>query len=114
MRSEASPLASDDLVSQLPDGLAIAATGANRAAVLQYQCRVAVRERLDFAYLIDGHDHAPVDADEPVWIEPAGETLQRLANEMRPAADVQRQIVSLAFDPLDAGEVDVSPDVPVS
>ena len=99
---------------QLPDGLTIAATGANRAAVLQYQGRVAVRERLDFAYLIDGHDHAPVDADEPVWIEPAGETVQRLANEVRAATDVQRQIVSLAFDPLDAGEVEGVRDVPVS
>ena len=75
MRSAASRLASADGFT-LPDGLTIAATGANRAAVLQYQGRVAVRERLDFAYLIDGHDHAPVDADEPVWIEPAGEILQ--------------------------------------
>ena len=77
-------------------------------AVLQDQGRVAVRERLDFPYAIDGHDHAPVYADEALRIEPAGETLQRLANEVRPAAGVQRQVVSLAFDPFDAGEIEVA------
>jgi len=52
-----------------PDGFAIAAAGANRVAALQDQGRVAVGERLDFADPIDGHDHAPVNADEPVRIE---------------------------------------------
>ena len=64
----------------LADGLAIA-DGWLEASwpSCRIERRVAVRERLDFADAIDGHDYAPVNADEPVGVEPAVETRERLA-----------------------------------
>src|SRR4051794_35224200 len=57
---------------------------------------------------MDVDDRATVDADEAHGIYLFDEVLHRFADEMRPAARVQREVVALALYPLDGGEVEMA------
>jgi hypothetical protein len=71
-------------------------------AIPQPQHGVAICQRLHLLDAINGDDHAPMDADESVHIQLCLEISQCSADELLARPGMQREVISLRFQPVDA------------